>query len=359
MKEQPRQLPQVHPGLGIRAGQGGNFISVRQKPDQDGGWGTLRTPKRFELPLLTPHKLRSRLGFEAVPASEFWQFNLSGRVRLQVNRLSTDRYANSVGVALLDANNQRVAPLVQSASGRGEPVEVGPGTFKVVASLGIAENIKDLVFEFLATPVGGALKAKALTWTQGAGVLLGRGAQDGRWLRGAAVVGPVSGHGRLDYASLHGHTAIGAVQVIGQAQLLTSVHGRGVHGRGVAQGLGQARLTGWVIDELKGQAVLGPVVGQGRLAAVRWLDQPQLNWRARVTAGVVELNRNYVHFDVDPPSQQRLIEWLRALLAAPDGGNADIPESDTHLDVTLDGGDLNAGVAEQPGQHWVDGGWLP
>jgi len=357
MDDRPRQLPQEQPGLRLR--QQGNFISVRQKPDQDAGWGTLRQPKRFELPLLTPHRLKSHLGFEAVPASEFWQFSVSGRVRLQVNRLSADRYANSVGVALLDQGNRRVAPLVQSASGRGEPVEIGPGTYKVVASLGIAENIKDLVLEFLTTPVGGGLDGVALAWAQGRGQLLDRGDQGHRLLHGRAVAGPVVGHATLGYAQLHGHTAIAAAQVLGLARLLVTTSTAALHGRGVATVAGHARLTGWVLDKLKGTATVGPVAASGTLAAVRWVDQPHVNWRARVTAGVVELNRSYVHFDVDPPSQQRLIEWLRALLAAPDGGNVDIPESDTHLNVTLDGGNADTGVADQPAQGWVDGGWLP
>jgi len=303
MDDRPRQVPQEQPGLRMR--QQGNFISVRQKPDQDGGWGTLRQPKRFELPLLTPHRLKSRLGYEAVPASEFWQFSVSGRVRLQVNRLSADRYANSVGVALLDQANRRVAPLVQSASGRGEPVEIGPGTYKVVASLGIAENLKDLVFEFHTTPLGGALVAVGSLLLQGRGQLL----RSGRSLVAAASL-MASASGRLRASHLSG---VGLVTASGSGTLAASA--RALQGAAAVFVAGRGRLLAQSVAALRGLAQVGALSGSAKLRGVRWLADPDGNWRARSVGGVVELNSSYVNFKADGATQQQL---LRALAAALD-----------------------------------------
>ena len=364
MDDRNRQLPQVHPGLALR--QSGNFISVRQKPDQDGGWGTLSNPKRFTLPMLKPHQLRSRLGYEAVPASEFWQFHTTGRIRLRVNRLSDDRYANSVGVALLNAGNQRVAPLVQSNSGRGEPVEIGPGTFTIVASLGLAENIKDLVFELLATPVGGSLKAAGVAtgslWGQ---LLPPRPAVPSRYFPTGAIPGPwLSGRGE---AGINGVGVLGlrSKRLLGIGAALIGGDGVLQHGGHVLRGEAWMQLPAhgklsrlWP-RRLQGMATAGPLSAGGRMAPVRWLDEPWGNWRARVTAGVVELNRPYVHFDVDPLSQQRLLGWLRGLLGAPDGGDFHIGEADTDLHMDLDGGDLDKSTAAGDSGDWLDGGYFP
>lgn len=303
MDDRPRQVPQEQPGLRMR--QQGNYISVRQKPDQDGGWGTLRQPKRFELPLLTPHRLKSRLGYEAVPASEFWQFSVSGRVRLQVNRLSADRYANSVGVALLDQANRRVAPLVQSASGRGEPVEIGPGTYKVVASLGIAENLKDLVFEFHTTPLGGALVAVGSLLLQGRGQLL----RSGRSLVAAASL-MASASGRLRASHLSG---VGLVTASGSGTLAASA--RALQGAAAVLVAGRGRLLAQSVAALRGLAQVGALSGSAKLRGVRWLADPDGSWRARSVGGVVELNSSYVNFRADSATQQQL---LRALAAALD-----------------------------------------
>jgi hypothetical protein len=287
MSDSPRQLP--HPqSLAVRQqreGQRGNAISVRQKPDQDAGWGTLRQPKRFELPLLSPHRIKSRLGYEAVPASEFWQFTVTGPVRLQVNRISKDRYANSVGVALLDENNQRVAPLVQSASGRGTPVEIQAGTYKVVASLGLAENLKDLVFEFLALPSGGRIR--------GAGDLLlgGGGMLTHRQLSGVGLMLPLEASARrLASRQLQ---AAGTAVVIGTAALQDPR--RALQGAASMAISAQGVLHTAVGQQMEGEVML-QVRGRGRLAAVQWLDEPQNAWRAREAAGVLQLNRAYVRF---------------------------------------------------------------
>jgi hypothetical protein len=317
MDDRPRQVPQQQPGLRMR--QQGNFISVRQKPDQDGGWGTLLHPKRFELPLLTPHRLKSRLGYEAVPASEFWQFSVSGRVRLQVNRLSADRYANSVGVALLDQANRRVAPLVQSASGRGEPVEIGPGTYKVVASLGIAENLKDLVFEFHTTPLGGALVAVGSLLLQGRGQLLrsrascgsldsgSRFGASGRSLAAAASL-MASASGRLRASHL---SSVGLVTASGSGTLAASA--RTPLGAAAVLVAGRGRLRAQSVAALRALAQVGGLSGSAKLRGVRWLADPDGNWRARSVGGVVELNSSYVNFKADGATQQQL---LRALAAA-------------------------------------------
>ena len=292
MDDRPRQVPQERPGLRTR--QQGNFISVRQKPDQDAGWGTLLNPKRFELPLLTPHQIKSHLGYEAVPSSEFWQFSLSGRVRLQVNRLSADRYANSVGVALLDQANRRVAPLVQSASGRGEPVEIGPGTYKVVASLGIAENIKDLVFEFLATPTGGSLRGAASASVRGTARPL------------------AAGQHQLQGAGLLLTSAAGMIRASQLGGLLPPERALSAVAHATAAGTGQLRAE--AVAPLQGICGQDRPVSTGRLCAVRWLKDPDGNWRARAAGGAVELNRSYVHFAADLMAQQQLLEQLSAAL---------------------------------------------
>ena len=303
MDDRPRQVPQERPGLRTR--QQGNFISVRQKPDQDAGWGTLLNPKRFELPLLTPHQIKSHLGYEAVPSSEFWQFSLSGRVRLQVNRLSADRYANSVGVALLDQENRRVAPLVQSASGRGEPVEIGPGTYKVVASLGIAENIKDLVFEFLATPTGGSLRGAASASVRGTARPLAAGQHQ---LQGAGLL-LTSAAGMIRASQLNGEaTALAG----GFGGLLPPERALSAVAHATAAGTGQLRAE--AVAPLQGICGQDRPVSAGRLCAVRWLKDPDGNWRARAAGGAVELNRSYVHFAADLMAQRQLLEHLSAAL---------------------------------------------
>jgi len=306
MDDRPRQVPQERPGIAVR--QQGNFISVRQKPDQDAGWGTLLNPKRFELPLLTPHRIKSHLGYEAVPSSEFWQFSVSGRVRLQVNRLSADRYAGSVGVALLNQANQRVAPLVQSASGRGEPVEIGPGTYKVVASLGIAESIKDLIFEFHTTPVGGSLRGMASGWLQGAGRML---AGDRQQLAGSSSMNG-SAIGAIHANQLQ---AAADVRAGGLGVPLVSALAMSATASVSAAGSGQLRAA--AVVALRGTACLEAAGSTAQLSTVRWLSEPDGNWRARSVGGVAEFNRSYVHFAVDPITQQQLLKQLSAALSAP------------------------------------------
>jgi hypothetical protein len=303
-----RRVPPPFPPLALR--ERGNFISVRQKPDQDAGWGTLNNPKRFELPLLTPHLLRSTLGYEAEPASEFWQFSVSGRVRLQVNRISDDRYASCVGVALLDQNNRRVAPLVQSAGGRGEPVEIGPGLYKVCASLGIAERLKDLRLEFIATPVGGALRS------------------------GSEPVGRMTATGALaSDAQLLGVASAGAG---GVASLAAGVGPAAQHPPRLRRRLSAASVlsqagccgTARVSAEAAGTCVSRPVAplqgvahlnaqAAGTIRTLRWCNQPLQNWQCRLAAdGVIELNGDVIRLEGPDAAARRqaLLQLLHTLV---------------------------------------------
>jgi hypothetical protein len=47
---------------------------------------------------------------------------------------------------------------------------------------------------------------------------------------------------------------------------------------------------------------------------VRWLKDPDGNWRARQVGTVVELNRSYVHFAADLMTQRQQLEHLSAAL---------------------------------------------
>jgi hypothetical protein len=300
MSDPPRQAPPPFPRLSVQ--QRGNFISVRQKPDQDGGWGTLLNPKRLELPLLSPHRIKSRLGFEAVPSSEFWQFTVPGKVRLQVNRLSKDRYASSVGVALLDQGNRRVAPLVQSASGRGAPVEIEAGTYKVVASLGIAENLKDLVFEFFASPVGASLQSCVALQLQGIGRLIGTATG----LRGQAVVTAVL-TGDLRLSNRRHPQGQGLMAVQGNGQLGGAL--RSLQGTAALQASSSAQLLVRRVARLRGKSVTA-MPALGSLAAVRWLQEPQQPWRARIQGSVLELNAAYIRFSGSSDSQRAVLQAI-------------------------------------------------
>jgi hypothetical protein len=301
---------------GLTLNQRNNYISIRQKPDQDAGWGTLRQPKRFELPFLTPHQVKSHLGFEAVPSSEFWQFSTTGKIRLQVNRISADRYANSVGLALLDGNNKRVAPLVQSASGRGEPIEIPPGTYKVVASLGIAANLKDLVFEFLAAPIGARLKATLLTRFPASGHLGGSLlAGSHRGLHGQGVTHWLAASGSLHAFRGRHLRGTGRTVAAATAHLAAGGSRRSLAGQARMALSGGMRLSVARLKSLRAQA-FSAGTGQARIATVRWLDEPMNPWRARRVGDVAELNRPYVRFEVTAAAQAELLRSLQHLLSA-------------------------------------------
>jgi hypothetical protein len=291
---------------GLTLNQRNNYISIRQKPDQDAGWGTLRQPKRFELPFLTPHRIKSHLGFEAVPSSEFWQFSTTGKIQLQVNRISADRYANSVGLALLDGNNKRVAPLVQSASGRGKPVLIPPGTYKVVASLGIAANLKDLVFEFFAAPIGARLKA--VLWARFPAT--GRLSGSGHGLHGQGIAQLLAASGQLH--AFRGRHLKGAGQAIASA---TARLRRSLAGEASATLSGNLRLTATALKPLQATG-FSAGTGHARIQGVRWLDEPMNPWRARRVGDIAELNRPYVRFIGTTQAQAELLRSLQHLLSA-------------------------------------------
>jgi len=124
---------QAAPSWGVRVRAAGTAIA--DAPNQNRGWGTLQRPKRIELPLGRLLTLTSKLGFEAEPSTDFWQFKIQGDRILQVNRISGDPLVVDVGVALLDANGRRVAALVDTAGGVGAPVTLAPGTYLICAAV--------------------------------------------------------------------------------------------------------------------------------------------------------------------------------------------------------------------------------
>lgn len=302
MDDRPRQVPREQPGLRTR--QAGNFISVRQKPDQDGGWGTLLNPKPLELSLAGPVQVRSRLGYEAVPSSEFWQFSTPGRARLQVNRLSPDRYACHVGVALLDENNRRVAPLVQSASGRGAMVEIKAGRYKVVASLGMAVAIKDLTLEFSIAPAD-TLKGLAAVTLGAMGHLPTAERRESNFMRGRSDAAAEGIAALLGASSGRHLSAMATVEAASTGRFQPSSANLSAVAVVRADSGGVVR-SGQRTAEIEGIAAAG-VNGAARVREVRWVNEPDSSWRIRVKGGVVELNRSYVTFTRDEATVQQLL----------------------------------------------------
>lgn len=144
-------------------------ITIREPPNlagfnKGGTWGTLLEPRPFEIPIRLDHgggvivggvtELETTLGFEAEPSTDVWCFNLPHAAWLQVDRLCDDIYGIHVGVALVDGQNRRVAPLVQSVSGIGDEVEIQPGFYKLIAALGVPERIVNLRLRFTLSIVG-------------------------------------------------------------------------------------------------------------------------------------------------------------------------------------------------------------
>lgn len=310
-----RRTPPPYPSLAVR--QRGNAISVRQKPDQDGGWGTLHRPKALNLPLLGSARVRTRLGYEAEASTEVWAFTARTDLRLQVTRHSEDRYANCVAVALVDGGNRRVAPLVATASGVGEAATVPPGYYKLVVSLGVAEQVQ-VELELSASPAR-TLQAAALLTAGGLGALLtppmlvgralitarGLAALLQRRLLSASAAVSVGGRGELLEQQLLGSAAIvaggAAVMYVGSIATLIG------------------RASGSVVPEVFVPGVFVPGVfaveatggtrdsGRARLSAVRVLKQPDAPWRARRSGGTLELNGAY--FRLDDPAVAREQLW--------------------------------------------------
>lgn len=279
-----------HTGLRVR--QQRNFISVREKPLANRGVGTLLHPKPIELPQTgKPQTFEVSLGYEAVPSTDVWQITVQRRSQLQLNRINNDPYVVHVAAALVDHNNRRVAPLVQSASGVGAVVDVEPGRYKIVISLGMPVMLKPVPFELFCTATSAGLRAVGqlkvlaqvafrrkhlqalgLAWVSGQATLLSR------TLRGQGLLRlEVGGLSRLSSNQRRPTHAIGVTQVSASAVL--SAH---TGGRLVAPG-GNAGI--W---------------GRGRLAAVRWVSEPLDRRRAWFDHGVVVLNRAYVSLNQDP-----------------------------------------------------------
>jgi hypothetical protein len=116
-------------------------LSVREPPRKTGDHGTLLKPNPVGLEVDGLTRLRTRLGYEAIPSSDFWCFTVNRDTELRVDRVSDDIYAVHVGVALIDQHNMRVAPLVQTQDGHGDWVRIKPGYYKIVASLGMPEEV--------------------------------------------------------------------------------------------------------------------------------------------------------------------------------------------------------------------------
>lgn len=283
MDELPRQVPQQHPGLGIRAGQGGNFISVRQKPDQDGGWGTLQKPKPLELPLLGRKEVRTRLGYEAESSTDVWAFTTPRPLRLKATRRSDDRYANCVAVALLNGDNRRVASLVASANGQGDIVLLSAGSYKLIAALGIAEKVQ-VAIELDTTPAS-LLQGRSSSGSGGLGHLLAQA-----MLRGVAPL-------RTPTAA---------------AQLLHRGASRALHLQALIRSGGQLRLQRHLLQAAASftttaaaqlRAALRPqslqaaatttAGGRGQLAIIRWVVDPDHYWTTRSSGNILEINRSY------------------------------------------------------------------
>lgn len=143
MDERPPFPPHERPGL--RARQGRNGISVRQQAVSPTGMrtrGTLVRPLPLQVPRYGTTERVTQLGFSATPSTEVWEFTVPAPTWLRVVRKSSDRMINCVAVALLDEGNKRVAPLVARESGIGDPVRIEAGTYKVIAALGLAEEVR-------------------------------------------------------------------------------------------------------------------------------------------------------------------------------------------------------------------------
>lgn len=301
-----RRTPPPYPSLAVR--QRGNAISVRQKPDQDGGWGTLHRPKALNLPLLGSARVRTRLGYEAEASTEVWAFTAKTDLRLQVTRHSEDRYANCVAVALVDGGNRRVAPLVATASGVGEAATVPPGYYKLVVSLGVAEQVQ-VELELSASPAR-TLQAAALLTAGGLGTLLTPPMLVGRALivaRGLAAL--------LQQRLLGGKAAIQAGgRGVLREQLLAASATIRAGGTGALHAAPVAALVGHPPGVFERGVFASGVFtriaaagAQSRLATVQVLQRPDQPWRARRSGGTLELNG--VYFRLDDPAAAR--EQLR------------------------------------------------
>lgn len=288
-----RRSPPPFPPLAVR--ERGNYISVRQASNQDGGWGTLNRPKRIDIPRLGQVQLHTRLGYEAMPSSEVWAFQVSYPLQLQVNRLSEDRMANCVAVALLDGENRHVAPLVATARGVGQPVRIPAGSYKIIASLGIAEDVTVEIEVNAAPPVGVAGRVPMVLEAFGSLLSATR--------KGLVGLGAAAGGGR-GVLSVFGRALAGSAAATSggllklQSQMLVGSAVQGVAATG--------RLDLRPPTQLQGTGMVS-AAGRGRSSPIVWLTEPDNAWRARRNGLILELNRAY--FATDPALQrQQLLE---------------------------------------------------
>jgi len=279
-----------HTGLRVR--QQRNFISVREKPLANRGVGTLLHPKPIELPLTgRVQTFEVSLGYEAVPSTDVWAIAVPRRSQLQLNRINNDPYAVHVAAALVDRQNRRVAPLVQSASGVGAVVDVEPGFYKIVISLGMPVLLKPVPFELRCTATSAGV--------QGLGQIkvLAQALLHREHLRALGLV-RVSARSRLLARTLHGQALV-RLEVGGLARLAANQR-RPARAVGVSQVLASAVLSAQSGGRLAAPGGDAGVWGRGRLAAVRWTNDPMDRRRAWFDHGVVVLNRAYVNLDQDP-----------------------------------------------------------
>lgn len=295
----------------MKNAQAANYISVRQRPSQDGGWGTLRQPKQFELGFAAPQNLSSRLGYEAVPATEFWQFRVKTSVRLKVDRISQDRYACHVGVALLDSGHRRVAALVQSASGDGASVNIAPGSYIIAASLGMPVLIRELTFRVSAVPIAATMATTAMLGvgnTEGA-LLSAEESGAAQAFAGFGVDVVIAAEGSfLTVDEETPHVAFFGMGEMGFGEQLC--------GENAAELSCLGSLHEGSVQQLHGVSQTGAFSSAGSLAAVEWLDRPLEAWHCRLAAGVVELNSAYVSFSGTANAVLAQLEELASILSS-------------------------------------------
>lgn len=280
-----------HTGLRVR--QARNGISVREKPVIDRFHGTLVNPKPLELPVQGGViEFTTRLGYESLSASDFWWISVPRKSHLRVDRISDDIYAVHVGVALLDGNNRRVAPLVQSASGKGEVVTVERGEYKIVAALGMPVALKPLTLQLEVIAVAASI--------QGLGVasVIGFASLRNQHL---VALGSFSagGQGAINRNTLHGEGTI-SLEFGGESKI--GVYRKYTKAIGVLQVQGLGNISAFNTPRMVAPGGDAGIWAQGKLATITWANEPMNRRRAWFDAdGVtVVLNRAYVDLDADP-----------------------------------------------------------
>lgn len=109
-------------------------------------YGTMVDPVPWEIPVggaLLPRQseVSFLLSYDTLPSSTVYEFTLNRNAVLRIDRISDDRYASAVGVALYDTQRRRIGTLVSSADGTGETYELPAGTYRVIASNHLPETV--------------------------------------------------------------------------------------------------------------------------------------------------------------------------------------------------------------------------